>query len=71
MRAGIHLVCDALEMTITEIEGAMVRAKNAGDRMAERNLGFRKEQLRVAFRGMMEHAEYITQPRFEEYFNKE
>jgi len=73
MQYKIELACDSVQKAIDELRSAAAKAKEAGDRMAERNLGedYQIRDLTQILRNLKSHVEYITQPRFAKYFNQE
>ena len=65
----IHTACLALERTIQQLKDAGERAKENGDRAAERNLGeYSVEDLQNLLKSLKAKAEYITQERWGKYF---
>ena len=69
MRYAIEDACDALKKAIVEIQYAADRAKTAGDKAAERNLGENKvDELKNVLANALSLIPYITQPRFAKYF---
>ena len=67
---AITRVRQAVEETIAELEKASLKATLNDDRMADRNLGvnYRVADMKRLLREVIAHEEYITQPRFEKYF---
>lgn len=69
MKYAITKLIVALDEVIAELLEAGARAKAAGKRAAERNVGeFKLSQMRSLRQQLLHEEEYITQPEFHKYF---